>query len=250
MRPVWIVLGATSPLARAFAIEAGRAGAALLLVARDGERLAPVAADAAIRTGAGVDTLVADLAEPAGLAALATTCWDRARALGDGPVCLFAAAGTMPGQTEIDAQPELVRRVFAVNAVALAELLQRLAPRLEAQRGGRIVVVGSVAGERGRPSNYVYGASKAALQTYLQGLRARLFPAGVGVTTVVPGFLDTAMTYGLPGTFLVAAPETAAQRIWRAAARGREVVYVPWFWRWIMLAIRLLPEPLFKRLKL
>ncbi|HEX2114477.1 MAG TPA: SDR family NAD(P)-dependent oxidoreductase, partial [Alphaproteobacteria bacterium] len=108
----------------------------------------------------------------------------------------------------------------------------------------------SVAGDRGRIKNYVYGSAKAGLSAYLQGLRARLFRSGVTVTTVKPGFVDTAMTFGLPGMFLVASPESVARACLAAARRGREEVYVPFFWWGIMTIIRNIPERIFKRLSI
>jgi short-subunit dehydrogenase len=247
---VWIVLGATSALARAFALQAGHSGTALLLVGRDPERLAPLAADAAIRTERPVDTAVLDLADAEAIGPAAEAIWAAATALDAGPVNLFVAAGTMPAQADADRDPALIRHTAQATFAGVAETLHRLAPRFGAQGAGRIVVVGSVAGDRGRPSNYAYGAAKAGLHAYLQGLRARLHADGVSVTTVKPGFMDTAMTWGLPGLFFVADPADAARTIWRGAARRRGVVYVPWFWRWIMLIVRLIPEPLFKRLNL
>jgi len=129
-------------------------------------------------------------------------------------------------------------------------ILSRLARRLVGAGGGAIVVLSSVAGDRGRPSNYVYGSSKAGLNAYLQGLRARLAPHGVSVTTVKPGFLDTAMTFGLPGMFLVASPEACARACLSYAAKGREIAYFPIFWWLIMAVIKAIPERVFKKLKL
>jgi short-subunit dehydrogenase len=106
-----------------------------------------------------------------------------------------------------------------------------------------------VAGDRGRQSNYLYGAAKAGLSAYLQGLRNRLFHAHVKVLTVKPGFVDTHMTYGRSGLFLVASPESVAKGIFRAIVKGKDVVYLPWFWRPIMLVVRSIPEGIFKRLR-
>jgi short-subunit dehydrogenase len=107
-----------------------------------------------------------------------------------------------------------------------------------------------VAGDRGRPSNFVYGSAKAGLNTYLQGLRARLARHGVSVTTIKAGFMDTAMSYGLPGMFLVASPDSAAKACLQAARKKRNVLYFPFFWWLIMAIIKAIPEGVFKRLKL
>jgi decaprenylphospho-beta-D-erythro-pentofuranosid-2-ulose 2-reductase len=145
---------------------------------------------------------------------------------------------------------EAARRLIDLNLTAVVALLTSLADALERRGGGFICVLSSVAGERGRQSNYLYGAAKGGLSLYLQGLRNRLHPAGVQVLTVKPGFVDTRMTFGLPGTFLVASPERIARGTLRALRAGRDVVYLPGFWRPLMFAIRALPERLFKRLEL
>ncbi|HEV8268748.1 MAG TPA: SDR family NAD(P)-dependent oxidoreductase, partial [Thermoanaerobaculia bacterium] len=142
------------------------------------------------------------------------------------------------------------RRILDANLLAGVSLFGRAALELERRGDGFLCGVSSVAGDRGRMSNALYGASKAGLSTYLSGLRNRLHHSGVAVVTVKPGFVDTAMTFGLPGMFLVASPESVGLAIADACEKKRDVVYVPWFWRWVMLLIRLLPEPVFKRLKL
>jgi short-subunit dehydrogenase len=127
-------------------------------------------------------------------------------------------------------------------------VLLHLAPALERQGEGRVIVVGSVAGDRGRLKNYVYGSAKAGLHAFAQGLRARLFRAGVQVTTVKPGFIDTAMTFGMKSGPLMASPEACARACLRHAKRGREIAYYPPVWRLIMLIIKHIPEPLMKRM--
>lgn len=239
----WVVLGASSSVARAFARAAAAAGHDLVLAGRDGEDLGRSAADLSVRFACAADVVPFDATDYHGHAAFAERI---GRIEGEIAVALFF--GVMHPQACVDADVALARRTIAVNYLGAVSVLAHLAPVLEARRGGRIVAVGSMAGVRGRLSNYVYGSAKAGLAAYLQGLRARLWRAGVPVTTVVAGFLDTAMTFGLPGMFLVATPEAAAARILAAAERGREVVYVPGFWRWIALALRLVPERLFKRL--
>jgi short-subunit dehydrogenase len=106
-----------------------------------------------------------------------------------------------------------------------------------------------VAGDRGRQSNYLYGAAKAGLSAYLEGLRNRLYPAEVKVITVKPGFVDTRMTYGRSGLLLMASPESVAKGIFKAIVKGRDIVYLPWFWRLIMLIVRSIPEVIFKRMR-
>jgi short-subunit dehydrogenase len=128
--------------------------------------------------------------------------------------------------------------------------LSLLANIFEEKRSGFLCALSSVAGDRGRQSNYVYGAAKAGLTVFLQGLRNRLFRAGVRVITIKPGFVDTAMTFGRPGMFLVASPESVAVRIVKAILKCEDIVYAPAFWRPVMLLIRLIPEKVFKRMRL
>jgi len=142
------------------------------------------------------------------------------------------------------------RLILETNFTGCVSALNILANHFELKRTGFICAITSVAGDRGRQSNYHYGAAKAGLSVYLQGLRNRLFPAGVNVITVKPGFVDTRMTYGRPGLFLLASPESVAQGIFRAIVKGKSVVYLPWFWRPIMLIVRSIPETIFKRLKM
>lgn len=156
----------------------------------------------------------------------------------------------MPEQDDIDRDFALAARIVNVNYLGALSVLQHLSPVLEAQGAGHVVVLSSVAGDRGRLKNYVYGSAKAGLNTYLQGLRARLCRKGVSVTTVKPGFMDTDMTWGVDGMFLVATPEQCARACLRFAHRGKEVAYFPAFWWLIMMVIRHIPERVFKRLSI
>jgi short-subunit dehydrogenase len=142
------------------------------------------------------------------------------------------------------------KKVIAANFTGATSILSHCANYFEQKKCGFIIGVASVAGDRGRQSNYVYGAAKGALSLYLQGLRNRLYVSGVRVITIKPGFVDTAMTYGLPGLFLVASPQYVGQRIVGSLTKSADVVYLPWFWRYIMFIIKCIPEPVFKRMKL
>jgi short-subunit dehydrogenase len=141
-------------------------------------------------------------------------------------------------------------KVITTNFTGAVSVLSYCAKYFETLQKGFIIGISSVAGDRGRQSNYVYGAAKGALSLYLQGLRNRLQASGVRVITIKPGFVDTAMTYGMPGLFLVASPQNIGERIVAALDKSADVVYLPWFWRYIMLIIKLIPEPIFKRMKL
>ena len=243
----WVILGASSAIARAFARVAAADGADILLAGRDRGDLEASAADLRARFGRRVEIAEFDAAADDSHARVL----NRAAAFA-GPALLgaFVAFGVMPDQSEVEAQPALTRQVVDVNFTAVAQLLQAAAPLFEARKAGRIVVLGSVAGDRGRLSNYVYGAAKAGLHAYLQGVRARLFHSGVSVTTVKPGPVDTAMTYGRKNLPLLAAPETVATACYKAALRGADQIYTPAPWRLIMAILRAIPERVFKRLKL
>jgi short-subunit dehydrogenase len=240
--PLWIVLGASSSVARAFARLAGEGGAELILAGRDLEDMARTAADARLRGAPSAEVRAFDALDR-------TSHQGFVAALPARPLHVLLAFGLMHSQTAIDADPTLGEAVMAVNYLGAVSILSALEPRLAAG-GGAVVVLSSVAGDRGRPSNFVYGSAKAGLNAYLQGLRARLAGAKVPVTTIKAGFMDTAMTYGLPGMFLVASPESAARASLAAAAKGRDSLYFPAFWRLIMAIIKAIPEPIFKRLKL
>ena len=159
-------------------------------------------------------------------------------------------SGFMDEQAAAQSDPEVARRTMDINLTASVLVLEPFAAHLESKGSGFIAGVSSVAGDRGRMSNYLYGASKAGFTAYLSGLRNRLYHAGVSVTTIKPGFIDTKMTWGLPGLFLVAHPRSAALAMVEAIERKKSVVYVPWFWRYIMLIIRSIPEWQFRRMKL
>jgi short-subunit dehydrogenase len=187
---------------------------------------------------------VADFAAHAGVLDAAL------RELGAIDVVLIAH-GTLSDQRECEDSVAALRREFDVNALGTLALLTTLANTLQAQGRGTLAVISSVAGDRGRQSNYVYGSAKAAVTAFLSGLRQRLAKSGVNVLTIKPGFVDTPMTAAIANKgALWAQPAQIAAGIVRAIDRGRSVVYLPWFWRWIMLVIRHIPEPLFKRVKL
>lgn len=249
MRPdCWLILGASSSVARAFARLVAAQGCGVLLAGRDLDDIGRTAADLRLRGPAEVAVLpfdAADYAGHAGFVAQVATARGENRRLN-----VFLAFGAMPDQAAIDADPMLVVGTVAANYTGAASVLTHLAPLLEAQGQGRVVALTSVAGDRGRLKNYVYGSAKAGLNAYLQGLRARLFRAGVSVTTVKAGFLDTAMTFGLDGMFLVASPEACARACLDQASKGRDVVYFPIFWWGIMTIIRAIPERIFKRLNI
>jgi short-subunit dehydrogenase len=244
-KPV-LILGATSAIARGVAQALARRGYALYLAARDLEQLEHVAADLQVRYGAEVDFGSFDVT--------ATTTHKSflegvVEEMGGLEGVVLAVGWTTP-QQEAEQNFTMVERAMLLNYTGPVSILDRCARFFEQQHRGFIVGISSVAGDRGRQSNYYYGAAKGALTRYLEGLRNRLFHAHVGVMTVKPGFVDTATTFGMPGLFLVASPQSVGEAIVRALEKRRSVIYVPWFWRYIMLIIRHIPEFIFKRLKL
>lgn len=236
-----LVLGATSAIAQQISRLYAARGAALFLVARDEERLRAVADDLRVR-GASVETAVADLDDPAR--------HEEVLRRADPLEVILLAHGVLGDPREAERDAAVAEALLRTNLVGPISLLTRASRRLETQRGGCIVALSSVAGDRGRGSNALYGASKAGLTAFLSGLRNRLYRSGVRVITVKPGLVDTPMTARLPKNPLYSSPERVARDVLRAIDRGRDVVYTPWWWRLVMLAVRLVPERLFKRLSL
>lgn len=244
-KETWIILGATSSMARALSRALAEEGHALLLAGRDMEDIARLAADCTARGAALAEPMRFDARKPATFASLIERLSDQ-----EGMLNAAVFVGSMPEQAEIDEDPALIDGTVTDSFTGPARFLQMLAPLMEARGGGAVVGVGSVAGDRGRVGNYVYGAAKAGFHTYLSGLRNRLGRAGAHVVTVKPGFVDTGMTWGIEGMFLVAPPEKVATDILRAVKKRKNVIYTPFFWRYIMLIIRSIPEPIFKKLSI
>lgn len=245
MSETWIILGATSSMAKAFARAVAERGDGVLLAGRDMEDLKRSAADCTHHGATMAEAVKFDARKPAGFAPIYK------RALREeGMINVAVFVGSMPPQEDIDADPSLIEGVVKDSFTGPAEFLQGIAPEMEARGGGCVVGVGSVAGDRGRIGNYVYGAAKAGFATYLSGLRNRLTRGGGHVVTVKPGFVDTGMTWGIEGMFLVATPEKVAADILKAVDKKRNVIYTPFFWRYIMLIIRSIPEFIFKKMSI
>ncbi len=241
-----LIMGATSAIAEAIARLYAARGAALMLIGRSADRLEAIAADLRVRGATMVQTCVLDARAIARYeAALAGAV----AGLGGLDVALIAH-GTLSDQKACEHSVELLADEFAVNALGAMAFAGLLANHFEAQGRGVIAAISSVAGDRGRQSNYVYGAAKAALSAYLSGLRQRLYPRGVAVVTIKPGFVSTPMTAAFPKGALWATPGAVARDIVRAIDRGTPVLYTPWFWRPVMAIIRAVPEFLFRRLRL
>jgi decaprenylphospho-beta-D-erythro-pentofuranosid-2-ulose 2-reductase len=245
--PWVLIVGASSGIGRAVAKRWASAGSDVLLAGRDVEDLDRSAADLRLRYGRRAEVVSFDALDFASHEAFWRDCLDRAGGDLAGVVMLH---GWMPPQADAQSDFALARKAIDTNYTSAVSLLTLAANDFEKKKRGFLCVFSSVAGDRGRQSNYAYGSAKAALSAFLQGLRNRLFKSGVTVLTVKPGFVDTAMTWGLPGLFLVATPEKVADDAFKAVGKGRAEIYTPFFWRYIMLIIKSVPEFVFKRMKL
>lgn len=239
-----IVFGAASDIAKACMQAWAAEGAGFFLFARDATQLEIVAADLKVRGAAQVTCKTADFDDIKQHAALVEEA-----AAGGAADTALVCYGSLPDQSQAEKDADYSANQFFSNANGPISLAGHLAKTLEKQGGGTLIVVSSVAGDRGRRSNYCYGAAKAAVSTYCAGLR--LAHPAVKVVLVKPGFVDTKMTKGLPlPKALTAAPTRVAQDIIKGGRKGRAVVYTPWFWRYVMLAIRHIPDFIFRRLPL
>jgi decaprenylphospho-beta-D-erythro-pentofuranosid-2-ulose 2-reductase len=242
-----LIIGATSGIAEAVARRYANQGARLFLVARNNNKLGAISTDLAARGAKDIQTFVMDANDSVLISRMVDVAW---QAFGHIDVALVAH-GTLPDQQRSETDIPYAIAEFRTNADSVIACLGGLAGRFALQGNGVIAVIGSVAGDRGRASNYLYGAAKAAIDTYASGLRVRLFKSGVHVLTIKPGFVATSMTanLNLPAR-LTATPERVARDIQNAISKRRDVLYTPWFWRWIMLIIRWIPALIFNRMKL
>ncbi len=245
MTDTWIILGATSAIARAFARTQAQSGCGLILCGRDFTDMEATAADARARGAAFVEVAAFDARQPETFAPILALTPGLS-----GMVNCAVFVGSMPEQGEMDADPALIEGCVTDSYTGPARFLTMLAPLMEQRGGGAIVGVGSVAGDRGRLGNYVYGSAKAGFATYLSGLRNRLARSGVHVMTVKPGPVDTAMTWGLPSMPFMTSPAGVVADILKGLKKQRNVIYTSGIWRIIMTVIRLVPEPIFKKMKI
>ena len=241
----FLILGATSEIAQQTQRLLAKAGKELLLVGRSPERLKAVAADLQARGATGILTLSADLADVSGHPRIVAFAQEHFADFD----CVLLAYGTMHRQDECHHSVDLSLVEWQSNFTSAAALLSRFADILQERRCGCLAAITSVAGDRGRASNYVYGAAKGALSLYLQGLRARLHASNVRVLTIKPGPVKTPMTSHLPQSRTFADPSRVARDICRALEDDSiDVLYTPWYWRHVMAVIKMIPERLFKRL--
>lgn len=240
-----LVIGATSAMAEHCArIWAGR-GDALYLVARNEERLKTIAADLCVRGATQTEIYCMDLNNIDGHVAML----DAAETAMDGLDMVLIAHGTLSNQKSCEQNVGEMLVEINTNAISTISLLTHIANRFEGKRAGTIAVISSVAGDRGRASNYVYGSAKAMVTTFTSGLRQRLHKSNVTVVTIKPGFVDTPMTASFKKGLLWAKPDITAAKIVQAIDKRKDEVYVPAFWIAIMYLIKILPNKVFNRLQ-
>ncbi len=242
-----VIYGATSAIAQAVARKMAERGDTLALFGRKADRLENIANDLRARGAAGVHCFASDLNI---MEHHKSELEAAVRHLGGLHVVLLAQ-GTLGDQQAAEKDFTVAQEIFTTNFLAQASIATHAANILEEQGHGTLALLGSVAGERGRQSNYVYGTAKGAMHIFFSGLRNRLAPRGVRVVTIKLGFVDTPMTAHIEKKGLLwATPAGVAPRILRAMDRGCDVVYVPWFWLLVMTVIKGIPERFFKKLRL
>ncbi len=242
-----IILGAQSAIAEAAARLFAAEGSRFILVGRDQGRLNEICGDLTVRGAAACTTAVLDLAAETNPQAHMRAWVEQLGGLS----LVLIAFGTLGDQRETEKAGPALDATLTTNFTAPARWAMAAAEVVEAQGAGTVMAIGSVAGDRGRRSNYAYGAAKAGIAAFMQGLAHRLEPTGARAVLIKPGFVDTPMTAGFKkGGPLWAKPHQIAAAIHRAADSGGPIVYAPWIWRWIMLLIRTLPAFVIHRTRL
>jgi len=235
-----LIIGAKSDIAKATAREYIKHGYDLYLAARDVSELESFANDIIVRTQKDVKLVELDILD-----------YDSHRAfydqLEEKPLGVVSAVGYLGDQNKAQSDFSEAKKIIDTNYTGIVNFFNIIADDFEQRKSGFIVGISSVAGDRGRKSNYIYGSAKSALTTYLSGLRNRLYDAQVHVMTVKPGFVATKMTEGmdLPEK-LTAQPEAVAEDIYKAQQKGKDVIYTKWIWKYVMMIIKMIPEWKFK----
>jgi len=241
-----VIIGATSAIASEVSKLLAKRSETLFLVARDARKLEAVRRDLEIRGANVKGTFVADCNH---FSQHQSVLFEAEKVLG-AVDSLIVAHGSLGDQKAAEQSFDVALMEFNTNLLSVVSLLTVFANYFEEKRNGSIAVISSVAGDRGRKSNYIYGTAKGALNIFLQGLRNRLASSGVSVITIKPGFVDTPMTAQFKKNFLFAKPSRIALGIVNAIDKKKDCVCLPWFWRPIMWVIKLIPERIFKRLSL
>jgi len=235
-----LILGAKSDIAKEVARIYAKHGYDLYLAARNAEELKEFANDIRIRTNREVKLLEFDILDYKSHQSFY-------EGLDEKPLGVISAVGYLGDQQRAQKDFEEAKKIIDTNYTGIVSIFNIIANDFEKRKNGFIVGISSVAGDRGRKSNYIYGSAKAALTAYLSGLRNRLYDSKVHVMTVKPGFVDTKMTKGmeLPEK-LTAKPKEVAKDIYIAQQKGKDILYTKWIWKWIMLIIKMIPEWKFK----
>ena len=241
-----MIVGATSAIAHETARYFADEGASFFLVALEEDRLQVLSEDLTVRGAKQVACMTLDMNDFDRHVEVVNTAIKTL----DGLDAVLIAHGTLTDQAQAQADFDYMLREFRLNALSVISILTPIANYFEEQRRGSIAVISSVAGDRGRMSNYAYGSAKAAVSTYLQGLRARMDKCGVQVLTIKPGLVDTPMTANVKKNALFASPVKVGGDIHKAMKNGSNIAYTPWFWMGIMAIIRNIPERIFKKLSM
>jgi len=242
-----VVVGATSAIAQATSRKLAAKNANMVLVGRNEKKLSIIASDLVVWGATIKDVIISDLGEIQSHNKIMQRCQS---SLDNRIDMALYAHGLLGDQLAAQQQYQSAEIIIRINYLSMVSLLTDMANFMEEQKQGTIVAISSVAGDRGRQSNYIYGSAKGALSIFLQGLRNRLNQSGVQVLTVKPGFVDTPMTADVEKGILFAKPEIIASGIIKAIEKNRNTIYLPWFWWGIMSIIKTIPEEIFKRLKL
>jgi decaprenylphospho-beta-D-erythro-pentofuranosid-2-ulose 2-reductase len=235
-----LVIGGASDIGRAIARVYAEAGRPVVLAARNASRLQTDATDIQLRGGVPVTLLDLDILDSSTFPAFLD-------AVGDLPGTVISVVGLLGDQAQSSIDPAIAETVMRTNYIGPALLLGEIANRMERRGSGTIIGISSVAGDRGRASNYIYGSAKAGFTAFLSGLRNRLATKGVHVVTIKPGFVDTQMTKGMKlPPLLTASPLEVANAVAASEQRRRDIVYVRPIWRVVMGVIGAVPEKIFK----
>ena len=239
-----LIVGAKSDIAKAVAREYAKHNYDLYLAARKVNSLEGFAKDIFVRTQRTVKLVELDILDYNNHQVFYNNLEEK-------PIGVIAAVGYLGNQEKAQSDFDEASKIIDTNYTGIVSLFNIIIDDFEKRRSGFIIGISSVAGDRGRKSNYIYGSAKAAFSTYLSGLRNRSCSAKIQVLTVKPGFVSTKMTKGmnLPPK-LTANPETVAKDIYKAQQKGKNVLYTKWVWKWVMLVIRSIPELLFKKMSI